>query len=155
MFAVNRTTGPAQQLVEFAAHLRQMLQWTEKAIIGDSQSAAVAAPYECCPDHQKVINNTEKDAHGQTIANSATFCVQWSGKTCYLGDTLPFWLLARLARRPNHSSIMTHCFKMSGSASGPGKRCGASSKFFAKSSGRQAWMIWPKLSTETRPIITV
>jgi DNA-binding response OmpR family regulator len=101
MLAVNRTANTVQQLVEFAAHLRQTLQLTEEVLTGVSQGASSAAHRECYPDHRKTPNNTENDTPGQPIADPATFCAQWDGKTCYLGDTLPFWLLERLARRPN------------------------------------------------------
>lgn len=40
------------------------------------------------------------------ITDRATFCVHWRGRTCYLGDTGPFRLLERLARRPGH---LVHC----------------------------------------------
>ena len=36
----------------------------------------------------------------------ATFSVHWDGKTCVLGNTLPFRLLERLGRRPNQ---FIHC----------------------------------------------
>jgi len=35
------------------------------------------------------------------IADADTLAIRWKGKTCFLGDTLPFKLFARLARRPN------------------------------------------------------
>jgi DNA-binding response OmpR family regulator len=101
MLSVNRTATIVQQVVEFAAHLRQMLQWAEKTLTCLSEGAGLTAQCECFHDHQKSPSNTENDAHGQTIANSTTFCAQWGDKTCYLGDTLPFLLLERLARRPN------------------------------------------------------
>ena len=101
MPAVYPTVVIVQQLVEIAAHLRQLLQSTEKAITFFSQDPGLAARRDCSHNHQESPSNTENDAHGQTIANSATFCAQWGDKTCYLGDTLPFWLLERLARRPN------------------------------------------------------
>jgi len=35
-------------------------------------------------------------------ADATTFCVTWQGKTCFLGNTLIFWLFERLARSLNH-----------------------------------------------------
>jgi len=101
MLAVNRTAGTVQQLVEFAAHLRQMLQWTERPSLASPKAPALTPSLNVSHDHLKSPSNTEKGAHGQTITNSTTFCAQWGGRTCYLGDTLPFWFLERLARRPN------------------------------------------------------
>jgi DNA-binding response OmpR family regulator len=40
------------------------------------------------------------------IIDPATFSVHWDGKTCVLGNTLPFRLLERLGRRPNQ---FVHC----------------------------------------------
>ena len=40
------------------------------------------------------------------IVDVATFSVHWDGKTCVLGNTLPFRLLERLGRRPNQ---FIHC----------------------------------------------
>ena len=36
-----------------------------------------------------------------SIIDEATFSVRWADRTCRLGNTVPFRLLARLARRPN------------------------------------------------------
>ncbi len=35
------------------------------------------------------------------ITDGATFSVHWAGRTCRLGNTKPFKVLQRLARRPN------------------------------------------------------
>jgi hypothetical protein len=40
------------------------------------------------------------------MVDLATFSVHWDGKTCVLGNTLPFRLLERLGRRPNQ---FIHC----------------------------------------------
>jgi hypothetical protein len=34
------------------------------------------------------------------VADATTFCAVWRGKTCFLGNTLLFWLFDRLARTP-------------------------------------------------------
>ena len=36
------------------------------------------------------------------VVDEARFSVGWEGASCYLGYTIPFKLLRRLARRPNH-----------------------------------------------------
>lgn len=41
-------------------------------------------------------------ASRRPVADVTTFNVVWRGKTCFLGNTLLFWLFARLARTPNH-----------------------------------------------------
>jgi DNA-binding response OmpR family regulator len=40
-------------------------------------------------------------ASGRFIADSGTLSINWGGRTCYLGFTLPFQLFEALARRPN------------------------------------------------------
>lgn len=65
MPAVNPTVTIVQQLVEFAAHLRQQLQSTEKAIAFFSQDPGLASRRECSHNHQESLSNTENDAHGQ------------------------------------------------------------------------------------------
>ena len=35
------------------------------------------------------------------MVDETTFRVRWANRTCRLGNTYPFWLLERLARRPN------------------------------------------------------
>jgi DNA-binding response OmpR family regulator len=37
-----------------------------------------------------------------SIIDAGTFSVRWANRTCRLGNTVAFRLLARLARRPNH-----------------------------------------------------
>ncbi len=101
MLAVNRTAGTVQQLLEFSDHLRQTLRWAEKTLAGASHEAGLAGQHKCCPGYQKAPDNTENNAHRQTIADRATFCARWGGKSCYLGNTLSFRLLERLAHRPN------------------------------------------------------
>ena len=83
----------------------------------------------------------------RSASSGATRLATWETR-CLFGSWSD-WPVARI-----DSSITTYCSKMSGSASGPKRRYGAWSKSFAKSSGRRAWMIWPRPSTETRPIIT-
>jgi hypothetical protein len=35
------------------------------------------------------------------IADQPLLSVRWHGKSCFLGNTMPFWFFERLARRPN------------------------------------------------------
>ena len=41
-----------------------------------------------------------KNSH-RPMVDAATFSVRWRNETCFLGNTLPFRLFARLARSPN------------------------------------------------------
>lgn len=52
-------------------------------------------PASCSPDHCE-----------RPMLDQGTFSVLWRGKTLMLGHTRCFWLLARLARRPNQ--FVTH-----------------------------------------------
>ena len=152
MLSDNRTAANVEQLLEFTARLRQMLQWAEKTLTCVSQAAGLAAQRKCCHDHQKSPGNTENDPPGQTIADPTTFCARWGGKSRYLGDTLPFRLLERLARRPDQLfryDLLLHDVWTKRSR----EAVRAWSKSFAKSSGPRAWMIWQKPSTGTRPVI--
>lgn len=35
------------------------------------------------------------------VANKESFCITWKGRTCFLGNTLLFWLFHRLLLSPN------------------------------------------------------
>ena len=38
---------------------------------------------------------------GRSVADADTLSINWNGRTCYLGFTLPFQLFEALVRRPN------------------------------------------------------
>jgi DNA-binding response OmpR family regulator len=40
-------------------------------------------------------------AKDELLIDRTTFTVRWNGRTCHLGNSLPFRLLERLSRRPN------------------------------------------------------
>ncbi len=46
-------------------------------------------------------NTSRPSANGRPLLDQSTFSVTWHGKSLRLGHTRSFWLLARLARRPN------------------------------------------------------
>ncbi len=48
-------------------------------------------------------DNAAKDSKAghRPRADATTFSVEWRGRTCFLGNTLLFWLFERLARSPN------------------------------------------------------
>ena len=41
------------------------------------------------------------NGRGSLVVDAASCCVEWDGKQCFLGYTLPFRLLQLLAHRPN------------------------------------------------------
>jgi len=43
----------------------------------------------------------DSDDGGQPVADETLLSIRWRGKTCFLGNTLPFRFFERLARRPN------------------------------------------------------
>lgn len=38
---------------------------------------------------------------GRPVADNTLLSIRWRGKSCFLGNTIPFWFFERLARRPN------------------------------------------------------
>lgn len=43
----------------------------------------------------------EERGTNRPVADATTFSVIWQGRTCFLGNTLLFWMFERLARSPN------------------------------------------------------
>lgn len=46
-------------------------------------------------------DNAESKSDERPKADVATFSVEWHGRSCFLGNTLLFWLFDRLAQSPN------------------------------------------------------
>ena len=44
---------------------------------------------------------TDSKTEHRPRADATTFSIEWHGRTCFLGNTLLFWLFERLARSPN------------------------------------------------------
>ncbi len=57
------------------------------------------------PNSAVCSSNRDGSPH-RPIVDAATFSVHWGGKTCLLGNTLPFRLLEHLGSRPNQ---FIHC----------------------------------------------
>ena len=55
--------------------------------------------YERPLTHRDLARHPE-DAD-RPIADEPLLSIRWRGKSCFLGNTMPFWLFERLARRPN------------------------------------------------------
>lgn len=97
MLAVHPHADAVQQLLGFATQLRHVLQWTEEilaAVSLDGQSTIGSRSPRPLPADAAA-------GHPFSIVDRMTFCVRWKGRTCCLGDTLPFRLLERLAARLN------------------------------------------------------
>jgi DNA-binding response OmpR family regulator len=80
-----------------------MISLAEEIIAAACQEQPQANPFSGClrdPSSQRHIQ--DKSPHSPMMVDEATFSVRWHDKACYLGNTLPFRLLERLARRPNH-----------------------------------------------------
>ena len=78
-----------------------MLQWTETTLTHLVQDGAPASLLSGRLRSDDAPESDESETQRPSIADRATFSVRWGGRTCYLGDTLPFRLLERLARRPD------------------------------------------------------
>ena len=97
---ISHPTNPTPQLV---AHLRQIISLAEEIIAAACQERPQANPFSCrMPNTSSQRHVQDKSPHSPVTVDGATFSVLWHDKACYLGNTLPFRLLERLARRPNH-----------------------------------------------------
>lgn len=47
------------------------------------------------------LDDASTESQQRPIADEETFTVAWHGRTCFLGNTLLFWLFHRLARSAN------------------------------------------------------
>ena len=92
-----------ERLGELAACLRQAVTLIEEILHAagpgcDSRQATTLSFLK-----HTLLQPTLTPGNGSRtpIADGATFCAHWRGKTCHLGNTMAFRLLERLARRPN------------------------------------------------------
>ena len=98
---VNHAARVAEQLAQLAACLNQAVELTEE-IIDTSRNLGLTMP----PSSVRVVPERPRaDAVGISkqfpVADRATFSVHWHDNTCYLGNSLPFRLMERLAYCPN------------------------------------------------------
>ena len=100
-----RTTTAAEPLARATARLRKRVLLIEEAapgvltrvapgIVAAARQLAAAVP------GQSVVPSGNGSVRS-SIIDETTFSVRWGDRTCRLGNTVTFRLLARLARRPN------------------------------------------------------
>ena len=94
MPVVNYTGRIIERLGRLATCLDQAVRLTDE-IVDDVATNLGSATV---PFRLSIIG---KDSDDHPIIDRSTFTVHWGGKICYLGNTLPFKFLERLARRPN------------------------------------------------------
>jgi DNA-binding response OmpR family regulator len=105
MHIVNHPTATTERLARIAACLRQATLLIEEIapdiVVGLAPGAAVASRQPLFATDRPEIRSGNGPAR-PLIIDEATFSVHWANRTCYLGNTKPFRLMERLARRPNH-----------------------------------------------------
>ena len=98
---VNHAARVAEQLAQLVACLNQAVQLTEE-IIDTSRNLGLTV----LPSRVPIVSGRPRaDAVGISgqfpVADRSTFSVRWRDNTCYLGNSLPFRLMERLAYCPN------------------------------------------------------
>lgn len=82
---------------------RQQLRESIRTLVA-SQVAMVTEIEEmisCLLQASEIDETPPKVSEHWPVADISTFCVVWEGRTCFLGNTLLFWLFHRLAQSPN------------------------------------------------------
>lgn len=101
MRTVSNAAGVLRQLHEFAVHLQDALRWTRKTIADLSRDAGLITHCPCCRSNHLAKERNGGGPNGKPLVDPLTFTARWGKKVCFLGNTLPFRLLERLAGRPN------------------------------------------------------
>ena len=100
-----------ERLARLAACLDQAAQLTEEIIDDVAANLEITAhAFRLSVAAGKFPPTAGKDLDRYPIVDRTTYAVHWGGKTCYLGNTLPFKFLERLARRPNQLVPCTQLF---------------------------------------------
>jgi DNA-binding response OmpR family regulator len=102
---VNHTATTTERLARAMAHLQQAMLLIEEAAPGIVEGLAAGAVVVSRPPPVVPDRPETRPGNGParpSIIDEATFSVHWANRTCYLGNTKPFRLMERLARRPNH-----------------------------------------------------
>jgi DNA-binding response OmpR family regulator len=105
MSTVNHSNHVVERLAQLAGCLNQAVRLADEITADVARNLAGTAS---CPNSGtwRSAPDAAKDSGGRPIVDRTTFTVRWSDKICYLGNTLPFKLFERLARRPNQ---LVHC----------------------------------------------
>jgi hypothetical protein len=114
MLIANHPAHVVEHLTQLVACLNQAVQLTAE-IIDASRNLGLTVP----PSNVRVIPGKPRtNAAGISgqfpVADHATFSVRWHDNTCYLGNSLPFRLMERLAYRPNqliHRAVNPHVIR--------------------------------------------
>lgn len=79
---------PKRDLQELLLELAETL----RAVADKAESIAMVAGSP---------QSTDESSHLQLVVDREMLSIRWNDRTCHLGNTIPFRLMARLARRPN------------------------------------------------------
>ena len=91
-----------ERLARLAACLNEAARLTEEIIDDITRNVEITAPsFRLLSAAGRFSSTAAKDSDGRPVVDRTTFTVHWGGKTCFLGNTLPFKFMERLARRPN------------------------------------------------------
>ena len=92
-------TQNAQRLLQLTRQLSETL--VTAAYCADEIRTIVIVEQEHSDSGDTTRRAAKYGTNGRPLLDQTTFSVTWHGKTLHLGHTRCFWLLARLARRPN------------------------------------------------------
>jgi hypothetical protein len=99
---IDHTGRVVERLNQLATCLEQAVRLAEETIEEVTANLEVTRPRSrsfSTPEKRQLADN--QDSCGLPIVDRRTFAIHWRGKTCYLGNTLPYKFFERLARRPN------------------------------------------------------
>jgi hypothetical protein len=88
-----------------AEEIRQVLKnlaYTHSLVVEQMESMIQVLTELVDVDDILTARQSRSRKEGWPVANRETLCVEWEGKSCFLGNTLIFWFFERLARSPNH-----------------------------------------------------
>ena len=97
-------TDSTERLAQAAMHLHQAFSLIYSVAPGIFDRLAPGAINLSTPQSLGLdcpVAPAENGSPRSSIIDEATFSVRWANRTCRLGNTVAFRLLARLARRPN------------------------------------------------------
>lgn len=114
MLLPNHPTDANERLALAFAHLQQAFSLMYSVAPGIFDRSPRTAFTPLAPQFQGLDFGVARAGNGQhrtSIIDEDTFSVRWADRTCCLGNTVSFRLLARLARRPNQFVAYEVLFK--------------------------------------------